>query len=199
MSTSDCATEIAPDAQSSDSPGPDSLSNALQVEAERQASGGKSKSLKGLLFGFAATVTIGLALASWYVGVRIVAADEIAPSSTPAPSICSPDIRQLSHRGQRTRRRLLKMPLTDAYWYTAPPADLYLQVAGLGPKHDEGFVKSLQAKGFRAQIQNRDGDDARILIGPFSTHAGWNRGRRKLQSAGVLAVEDGALTPGRGY
>ena len=36
-----------------------------------------------------------------------------------------------------------------------PPADLYLQVAGLGAKQDAGFVKSLAAKGFRAQLQAR--------------------------------------------
>lgn len=186
MSTRDCATEIAPDAQSSDSPGPDSLSNALQVEAERQASGGKSKSLKGLLFGFAATVTIGLALASWYVGVRIVAADEIAPSSTPAPSSAAPTL-AAEPSGAADPTAIAEDALTDAYWYTAPPADLYLQVAGLGPKRDEGFVKSLQAKGFPARIQT--GDDTHILIGPYSSRAGLEEGRRQLQSAGVLAVE----------
>jgi hypothetical protein len=163
MSTRDCATEIAPDAQSSGSPGPDSLSNVSQMEAARRASGGKSKPLKGLLFGFAATVTIGLALASWYVGVRIVAADEIAPSRTPAPTPAAPT------------------PLAPT------PADLYLQVAGLGPKRDEGFVKSLQAKGFPARIQT--GDDAQILIGPYPSRDDLEDGRRLLQSAGILAVE----------
>jgi hypothetical protein len=116
MSTRDFATEIAPDAQGSDSPGPDSLSDASQMVPARRASGGKSRSLKGLLFGFAGTVTIGLALASWYVGVRIVAANEIAPFGTPAPS-----------------RAPGPSPVA------APPADLYLQVAGLGPKRDEGL------------------------------------------------------------
>ena len=69
-----------------------------------------------------------------------------------------------------------------------PPTSLYLQVAGLGPKQDAGFVRSLQTKGFRAQVQARD-ETARILIGPFSTHAEMEQAQRKLQSAGVLAVE----------
>jgi len=190
MSTRDCATEIAPDAQSSDPPGPDSLTNASQIEAERRASGGKSKSLKGLLFGFAATVTIGLALASWYVGVRIVAADEIAPSSTPAASSAAPTS-AAEPSGAADPSAIAEDALTDAYWYMAPPADLYLQVAGLGPNRDEGFVKSLQAKGFPARIQTgiQTGDDTHILIGPYSSRADLEEGRRQLQSAGVLAVE----------
>jgi cell division protein FtsN len=32
-----------------------------------------------LFFGFAVTVTLGLALGSWYVGLRIVAANQVAP------------------------------------------------------------------------------------------------------------------------
>jgi len=119
-------------------------------EPEQPASGGAPKRIKGMLFGFA-SVTVGLALGIWYVGVRIVSADEIVPS---------------------TNSRAL-----------------YLQVASLGPKQAEDSVRSLENEGFRAQIQARDEDHARILIGPFSTHAEMEQAQRKLQSAGVLAVE----------
>jgi cell division protein FtsN len=53
-------------------------------------------------------------------------------------------------------------------------------------------VSSLQAKGFSARIQTgriQTGDDAPILIGPYSSRVDLEEGRRKLQSAGVLAVE----------
>jgi cell division protein FtsN len=80
--------------------------------------------------------------------------------------------------------------MAEAFWYTVPPTVLYLQVAALGPKEDASFVRSLQTKGFRAQIQERD-DDSRILIGPFSTRAAIKQAQRKLQSAGVLAIESG--------
>jgi cell division septation protein DedD len=158
-----------------------------QGVAAAHAPDGDSKPLKGLFYGFAATVTIGLALASWYVGVRIVAAQETVPQSTapvappsppaPAPSVAAPAQNEQS--------------MAEAFWYSVPPPDdLFLQVAGLGPTEDTGFVTSLQAKGFHAQIRTEDRlDNARILIGPFSTHADLERAQRKLQSAGVLAIE----------
>ena len=45
--------------------------------------------------------------------------------------------------------------MAEAFWYTVPPAHLYLQAAGIGPRQDADFVRSLQAKGFHAQIQDR--------------------------------------------
>jgi hypothetical protein len=74
MPTTDCATDIAPPPPQIDE----------QIESA-PASAGASKLLKGLLIGFAATVTIGLALGIWYLGVRIVAANGSAQQSTAAP------------------------------------------------------------------------------------------------------------------
>jgi cell division septation protein DedD len=134
-----------------------------------------------LFFGFAATVTIGLALAIWYVGVRIVAADEVAPpiQTIGAPAISTPP--------------LAATPPVPA---TPPAPDLYLQIASLGPKQDGRLVRSLQAQGFRAQVEPGPAaddeariDEASILVGPFSSHAKLEQGRLKLQSGGILAVE----------
>ncbi len=51
-------------------------------------------------------------------------------------------------------------------------------------------MKSLEAKGFGARLQDGDrADSGRILIGPFSTRSEMALAQRKLQSAGVLAVE----------
>jgi hypothetical protein len=178
MSTTDCATDIAP---------PDLQTEDSQIEPPKLPPAGASKTLKGLLIGFTATVAIGLALATWYLSVRIVAAGAAAPpgvaaggsvSSAPAPPPAPPQV-------------------------TAPPpaapADVYLQVAGLGPAEDADFVRSLQAQGFHAQIQTRqvhtqqvqaqDQDNARILIGPYSSQAEMEQAQHKLQSAGVLAAE----------
>ena len=42
----------------------------------------------------------------------------------------------------------------------------------------------------RSRIADEDKfDDARILIGPFSSRVAMEQAQRKLQSAGVLAVE----------
>jgi hypothetical protein len=182
MPTTDCATNIG----LLSSQGED-----VQNESVRRVSGGASKPvtskpLRGLFFGFAATVTVGLALAIWYVGVRIVATNEVVPSTmtakrsvnafpAPTPAVAPPAVNEGS--------------MAADYWYTVPPASRYLQVAGLGLTQDTDFASSLQAQGFRAQVQMRDGATTRILIGPFLTHAELEQGQRKLQSAGVLALE----------
>jgi hypothetical protein len=169
MSTTDCATDIGlPD-----------LETDPQIENARLALEGESKPLKGLYFGFAFVVTAGLALASWYVGVRIVSAEEVtspvgaapasivAPAATPAPPASTPSISVA----------------------IVQPTDFYLQAACLGLKQDAAFVKSLKAHGFQAQAQRPEVGDARIVIGPFSSHAALERAQRKLQGSGVLAVE----------
>jgi hypothetical protein len=136
-----------------------------------------SKPLRGLLFGFASTVTIGLALASWYVGVRIVSANEVTPSNTifVPPAAAAP-----------------ATPVTGdsiAQAHSIPPTQLYLEAAGLGPKPDVVFVKSLQAKGFQAKIETRGQTLANVLIGPFSSKAEREQGQRALESEGILTVE----------
>lgn len=180
MPATDCATDIAlPDSQSEDS----------QDGSARRASQAASRPLRGLFFGFAATVTVGLALASWYVGVRIVAADEVAPSNTASGPVSAAPVAP----SPAAPPSVTEDSMAEAFWYTVPPTVLYLQVAGLGPKQDASFVRSLQTKGFHAQIEARD-DNPHILIGPFSTHSGMEQAQRKLQSAGVLAVEAAQLT-----
>jgi hypothetical protein len=188
MPTTDCATDISLPPSSEDSlPGEYSHNGVTE-----QAYDGTPKLLRGLLYGFAGTVTIGLTLASWYVGVRIVASGQAAPpsaisaptNSRPAPPLASPPA--------VAPETVADDSMAEAYWYAVPPpVELYLQVAGLGPKQDAEFVRSLQSKGFRAQLQNPEGDNARILIGPFSTRAEMEQKQRKLQSGGVLAVQTG--------
>jgi cell division septation protein DedD len=175
MLTTDCATDVAPS---------DSQNYRSQMDAAEMASGGPSKPLKGLVFGFAAIVTIGLALASWYVGVRIVSADEGVPSGTAATPI-------LTVPGSSPSAAPAPTAAPPAAAKHPPAPEIYLQVAGLGRKQDVRFVRSLEAKGFRARLQGREGQDARILIGPFASHAGLELAQRKLQSTGVLAIETG--------
>jgi hypothetical protein len=176
MTTSECATD----------PGLAETSAAL-VEGTAQMKA--SKLLKGLLIGFAVSVTIGLGLASWYVGVRIVAANEIAPVSKPvastvteSPAVPAPAVAPVNSTDA----------LAEAFWSSVapPPSQLYLEVASLGPLPDSGFVKRLEAKGYRARIETATGQrEARILIGPFAERAALEDAERKLQSSGVLAIE----------
>lgn len=150
MSTSQCA----PESGLSDS------AEDLALPVVQSASTGASRLLKGLLIGFAVTVTIALGLASWYVGERIVAANEIVPSTKAEPAAA------------------------------VPARELYLQVASLGPQADSSFVKQMEARGYRARVQSGNHtQDTRILIGPFAERSSLEEAERNLQSAGVLAIE----------
>jgi hypothetical protein len=169
-------------------PTTDCASEDLQIETSALAPGETSKPLKSLFFGFAATVTVGLALGTWYVGVRIVAADEVGPTSGPSSAIPRAPV---SATPAPTAAAASPAVSGDsmAQAYLLPPAVLYLQVEGLGSKQDKSFVRSLQSRGFRARVQALDEDESRILIGPFSTRPELELAQRKLQGAGVLAVE----------
>jgi len=130
-----------------------------------------SRLLKGLLIGFAVTVAIGLGLTSWYVGSRIVAANAPPP----------PTMNHLP---------AIKPPESPAPTLQPPPAALYLEVAGLGPRRDLSFVQRLDAQGYRARVERAaTQDDTRILIGPFAERNSLEEAERRLQSQGVLAME----------
>lgn len=187
MSTSQCAVE----------PGlEDPPAGLVQSSSPLQsASAFASRDLKGVLIGFAATVTVGLALASWYVGARIVEANEAVPMSTAvnAPAKISPP----APAGPSTSEEAM----AEAFWYTVPPPppELFLKVASLGSRQDASFLKMLEAKGYRAHVMRSwtdvngpDGstaEDSRILIGPFVGPSALKKAESKLQSAGVLAIE----------
>jgi hypothetical protein len=173
--TAHCPTDIPVPASRTEDPAiledPSILENP-SIQAAPSASDGSSKLLKGLFIGFAATVTVGLALAIWYLGVRIVAAGEVGHKNAPVAAT-----------------KPVEDSIAEAYWYLAPPSEFYLEVGGLGPKRDAAFTSALQSKGFHAQIQTQDSEHSRILIGPFSTKSDLEQERRRLQSEGVLAVE----------
>jgi cell division septation protein DedD len=153
---------------------------------------GASRHLKGVRIGFAATVTIGLALASWYVGLRIVDANETVPVSR---AVNTPSAAPSTQTAAPSKPPAMPSKQADApaeaFRHTVPPPpDLYLQVAGLGLREDSIFVKGLEAKGYRAHIQGASNrEDSRILIGPFAGRRSLEAAARKLQSAGVLAIE----------
>jgi SPOR domain len=137
------------------------------AEGCSEPSKGSSKPLKGLSYWFAATVTVGLALASWYLGARIVSANAAA-RSRPLPSA-------------------IPLPAVPTQ---APTQGLYLQVGALGPQKDVNFANSLEQKGLPVHLEAPAGDrDERILIGPFATRAELELAEQNLRSAGVLAAE----------
>ena len=207
MSTSQCATDPGlADPQAELAP-----TASQGVSKPDVSKPDASKPFNRVVFGFAATITIGLALASWSVGVRIVDSNEAAPVSTrvskPGPqSGAAAKISSQAPAGPSSHApagpSTPEAAMAEAYWYTVapPPPELYLEVAGLGPRKDSSFVKGLEAKGYRASVVRSAADrsatksaanpgNTRILIGPFAGRRALEKAERKLQSAGVLAVE----------
>lgn len=168
----------------------DSPVESPPVEAGQQSDPKASKPLKNLLVGFAATVTIGLGLALWYLTNRIVKAGEVTPS---APSrVVVTNVGEARAAVVPSQPAVQEQSIADTYRYAVSPAPapLYLQLASLGPKEDAKFVKRLRAKGFQAEIHSRVNEDTRLLVGPFFSHAELDRAKAKLERAGVLAIED---------
>jgi hypothetical protein len=167
MPTTDCAGNIALTQTL--------IEPAAHVEDELQPTPpgpSSSKLLKVLLTGFAVSVTVGLALASWYVAARIAKTNSTHAAAAPAIP----------------KTESAEDAMAEAYWALAPTAvpteTLYLQVAGLDPARDTAFVESLKTQGFPAQLQS-----GRVLIGPYASRDRLEQARAKLRSAGVLAVD----------
>ncbi len=161
MSPAQCATET----------------NPLVMDAEPSHGPNLAeKTRKRVFVSFAGTMLFGLALAGWYVGDRILAAETI-PTSAVAPVVLEP----LAN---------IPSPMPPPAAYVIPPApkapEFYLQTTSLGDKQDVRFLKQLQLKGYAARI-----DDTTILIGPYADRESLVHARRKLAGAGILAVESG--------
>ena len=154
--------------------------------------------------GFAGTMALGLSLAGWYVGGRILAAEQSPPTTVAIPAVISPS--QPPATPAMTPKDAAA-PVSDSTVIhpvqtadlqpevieppaTPPAPQVFLEVAGLGAKEDALYVKKLRARGFSARIDVGDkADDRRILIGPFVDPQAVDKAQRKLQAQGILALE----------
>jgi len=148
----------------------DSQGLALAAEPPQARPDLAERNKKRVVVSFGGTVVFGLALAGWYVGDRIYAADATHPVNVSAPMTAAPP------------------PAAFVIRVPAPQAELYLETASLGDKQDLRFLKQLGNKGYAAKI-----DHSSILIGPFTDHESLDRASRKLAAAGILAEESSRL------
>jgi len=167
MSAAECATE----------------SNALAMDSQpsKAQPDPAEKARKRLFVSFGGTVVFGLALAGWYVGDRIYAA-EVAPSDPVSFAAIEQSV-----------KFPLPVPPPAALEIPVPPPkppELYLQTASLGGKQDSRFLKQLELKGYTARIDDSGAQEGSwILIGPYADQASLARAKRKLGVAGILASE----------
>jgi cell division septation protein DedD len=140
---------------------------------------------RGVFLTFLSMVLVGLGLAGWYVGQRIVAA-ETQPSAQPA-AVVQPAALILPAAVVTTSQ-----PTPSFTTETLLPlrVEYYLQIAALGTAEDARYLKQLQSKGYQAQFDAATSHhDGRILIGPYFDDNAMERARARLVSSGILATE----------
>ena len=172
-------------------------------EAVRSEPDSSARLRTRVYMGFAGTMALGLSLAGWYVGGRILVAEQPSAgtlSSAPAisRSASAPPVMTPKESSAPVSNPTLVQPVQTvdvhpevAEHPVAPPAPrLFLEVAGLGAKQDALYVKKLRAKGFSARVGAGDkADDRRIFIGPFPDRQAVEKAQGKLQAQGILALE----------
>ncbi len=141
-----------------------------------------------IFFGFGGTMALGLSLAGWYVGGRILVAEQTSPA---APETVPALTQTVSQPAQGPPVAMASVRQEVAVPSVVPKApEKFLEVAGLGAKQDAVFVKKLQAKGLHTRIEAASGTDSRrILIGPFDDQTALDKAQRKLEAQGILALE----------
>jgi cell division septation protein DedD len=148
------------------------------------------RSTRGVYVGFASLVTVGLALAGWYVGERIFDAEPTRPGPTRLPVVTQRlvPVQAVSEAGPV----LAQSPVAIAPAPEVQPVlpQYYLQVATLGTAQDLKFLKRLEKRGYNAHVETSAGDPGgQILIGPYTEASELGRARRRLAAAGILAME----------
>ncbi len=156
------------------------MSSAAQIsDLEELHKALPTRNTRGVYVGFASMVTIGLALAGWYVGERILAAQAAAIPTPAQPAITA-----------ALQPFVAPEPAAPDPDLSPSLPEYYLQVPALGTPHDAKFLKQLQARGFPAQLETAAADQPAIIqIGPFPDERTLRRARSKLAASGILAEE----------
>jgi cell division septation protein DedD len=158
-------------------PNPEATADPAKIQAKR------------VFIGFAATITIGLAVAGWYLGGRIFAAEKVhaaaivqpvSSAPAPAPVIAKPvEVTEAA------------APIETPAWNTVDPqpGDLYLQLATMGPNSTTEYLKELDAKGIHPRIAPGPSENLhRLLIGPYPDKAALEKTQQELESAGIQFI-----------
>jgi cell division septation protein DedD len=169
---------------------------------------------KHVITGIAAVIAIGLVMAGWYVGGRIVAAKKAYAASAIAKPVpvgaitakpvavvavpVSEPVQKATAEQAPIRTEEEKPKATSpkpgidsrdpAKWNTVDPqsGELYLQLATMGPNSTNDYLKDLQAKGINPKIAPGPGERLyRLVLGPYSDKSAFEQEQKELQAAGV--------------
>jgi cell division protein FtsN len=174
-----------------------------------------ARKAKQVFLGIAATIIIGLGMAGWYLGGRILATHRVqaasivkpapskpAPSTpgvapsvakpAPVPVIAEPVATQVTVEPVAIPPRVEKAEIShssaDAEWNTVDPqsGELYLQLAAMGPNSTKEYLKTLDAKGIRTRIAPGPSEHLyRIVIGPYAEKSELEKEQTELEKEGI--------------
>jgi cell division septation protein DedD len=165
------------------------MSSAAQLPdiAPFEGSPVPERKTRGVYVGFATLVTIGLALAGWYVGQRILVAQ--APYN-PTKSFASAPVDPMPAAALPAITAPPTAPSVDTAQPLLPLTEYYLQTTALGTAQDLKFLKQLQGRGFKAHLETTPTDQTGlILIGPYTDQPAVRRALARLADSGILASE----------
>ena len=165
------------------------------------------KQAKRVFIGFAATVTIGLVIAGWYVGGRIFAAEKVHAASAITRPVSALPVAAVAPTIAKTFEATpveepVAVAANAAKPETAPAApapvwnrvepqsgDLYLQLATMGPNSTNEYLKILDAKGIHPRIAPGPSENLhRLVIGPYPDKAALEKEQQELESAGIQFI-----------
>jgi cell division septation protein DedD len=159
------------------------------------------KQTKRVFIGIAATITVGLALAGWYLGGRIFASEKVHAAAITKPAAAAPVIAKTIEATPVVEPVTIATdvaadtakPTADAppAWNTVDPqsGELYLQLAAMGPNSTNEYLKMLDAKGIHPRIAPGPSDNLhRLVIGPYPDKTALEKEQQELQAAGIQFI-----------
>jgi cell division septation protein DedD len=141
-----------------------------------------TKQAKRVFIGFAATITIGLVIAGWYVGGRIFAVDKVHAAAAIAKPISS------TVEATPVAEPVAVPTEAAAAWTRVDPqpGELYLQLATMGPNSTNEYIKALDSQGIHPRIAPGPSDNLhRIVLGPYPDKAALEKQQQELEAAGI--------------
>jgi len=170
-------------------PSPEIPANTTQKQAKR------------VFIGIAATITVGLALAGWYVGGRIFASEKVHAAAITKPAAAGPVIAKTIEAIPVVEPVVVAAevaaetpkPAADAppVWNTIDPqsGEFYLQLAAMGPNSTNEYLKMLDAKGIHPRIAPGPSESLhRLVIGPYLDKAAIEKEQQELEAAGIQFI-----------
>jgi cell division septation protein DedD len=159
-------------------PNPETPANTAQQQAKR------------VFIGIAATITVGLALAGWYLGGRIFETEKVHAAAITKPIALAP-VAPAPIIVKSVEATPVVEPVTVApvsAWDTVEPktGDLYLQLATMGPNSTNEYLKTLDTKGIHPRVAPGPSESLhRLVIGPYPDKAALEKEQQELEAAGI--------------